>query len=168
MKTLAAILLGGLALAQLATSPAEAAKARPSFHEATVILHFAGPGGKSQIITEAMYVYGCPVPGLVDAERQQHRVLPGMTFTGMTCGPPPERKGLAVIMLRFSVGGEIRPAAVDHDGTTPITTKTCLTVLQRTKSALVARFSGHFPGSTFVDASCWAMRDGEGPMDRIN
>lgn len=168
MKRIAAILLGGLALGQLAISPVEAGKAKPSFHEATVTLHFVGQGGKSRVITEAMYIYDCSLPWLVDAERQQHRELAGMTFTGMTCGPPPERKGLAVIMLRFSVGDEIRPVAVDHDGATPITTKTCLSVLQRSKSALVARYQGHFPGSTFVDASCWADRDGEGPMDRIN
>ena len=91
-----------------------------------------------------------------------------MSLVGITCGPPPERKGLAVIMLRFSVGGEIRPASVDHDGTSAITTKNCLSVLAKTQSALVARFQGHFPGGTFVDAGCWAMRDGEGPLQRIN
>jgi len=81
----------------------------------------------------------------------------------------PNQKGQAVILLRYSVGGKIAFATVDHDGAEPITTKTCKVVLQRSKTELAARFAGHFPNSTFVDASCLAMPGTLGaPLTPIN
>jgi hypothetical protein len=168
MKKFTALLLGGLTLGQLAILPAEAAAAKSSFHEATVTLHFAGAGGKTSAITEDVYVYGCPAPGVELAERQHHPELAGMRLVDMTCGPPPSRRGLAIITLRFSINGSINVASVDHDGADPITTANCVSVLQKDKSALVARFQGHFPHGTFVDAGCWALPQAEGPMRRIN